>query len=349
MPQDIEFDLPFPLRVSADMEGARRRNLDWVRRRGLVGGERSVGWYTSWDMPRLAAYGFPDATGWGLDLCTDAMAFFFVFDDQLDGPLGLAPARVARVCQGLIDVVHGTGHGGDACSTAFADLWRRCTDGAAPGWVARVAHEWEYYFAAHAHEAVNRCRGVPVDMEHYLHVRRGVAGTALPLSLAERAAGLSLPAAVFHSPQLRIMREIAIDITLMCNDVYSLEKEEARGDMDNLVLVIEHTQHRTRDEAVTAAQQEVHRCCTRFQQLAREIPAMCTHLALPAPQRTAVETYVDVMTAWISGYHAWETETLRYTTALKALPSTGPGYFENILGEPGPDPLAPATDRYASG
>ncbi|MEV4451764.1 MULTISPECIES: terpene synthase family protein [Streptomyces] len=61
-------------------------------------------------------------------------------------------------------------------------------------------------------------------MEHYLYARRGVAGTALPLSLAERAAGLSLPAAVFHSPQLRIMREIAIDITLMCNDVYSLEE-----------------------------------------------------------------------------------------------------------------------------
>ncbi|MET7975636.1 hypothetical protein ABZW44_21850 [Streptomyces mirabilis] len=55
MPQDIEFDLPFPLRVSADMESARRRNLDWVRRQGLVGGERSVDWYTSWDMPRLAA------------------------------------------------------------------------------------------------------------------------------------------------------------------------------------------------------------------------------------------------------------------------------------------------------
>lgn len=74
---------------------------------------------------------------------------------------------------------------------------------------------------------------------------------------------------------------------------------------------------------------------------------MCTHLALPAPQRTAVETYVDVMTAWISGYHAWETETLRYTSALKALPSTGPGYFENILGEPNQVPTPsprPPTD-----
>lgn len=335
MPQDVAFDLPFPLRVNADMEGARRRNLDWVRRHGLVGGARSVDWYASWDMPRLAAYGFPDASGAGLDLCTDAMAFFFVFDDQFDGPLGRAPDRVARVCQGLIDIVRGAGprHGGDPCSAAFADLWRRSTDGAPPGWAARVAHEWEYYFAAHTHEAVNRCRGVPADMEQYLQVRRGIAGTALPLSLGERAAGITVPAAAFHSPQLRIMREIAIDITLMCNDVYSLEKEEARGDMDNLVLVIEHTQHCPRDQAIATAQREVHRRCTRFRQLAREVPAMCTHLALPAHQRADVDTYVNVMTAWIRGYHAWETETLRYTTALQALPSSGPGYFENILGE----------------
>nr|BFD89203.1 hypothetical protein KitaXyl93_05630 [Kitasatospora sp. Xyl93] len=335
MPQNIAFDLPFSLRVSPDMEAARSRNLAWVRDHGLVGGERSMDWYASWDMPRLAAYGFPDATGSGLSLCTDAMAFFFVFDDQFDGPLGLAPDRAARVCQGLIDIVHGAAprHGDGPCASAFADLWRRSTDGAPAGWAARVAYEWEYYFAAHAHEAVNRRRGTPLDMEQYLQVRRGVAATALPVSLGERAAGITVPPAAFHSPQLRIMREIAIDITLMCNDVYSLEKEEARGDMDNLVLVIEHAQHRTRDEALVAAQEEVHRRCTRFQQLAREVPAMCADLALPASQRAGVDAYVDVMTAWISGYHVWETETLRYTTALDALPRSGPGYFENVLGD----------------
>jgi pentalenene synthase/avermitilol synthase len=338
MPQDVAFDLPFPLRVHRDMEGTRVRNLDWVRRHGLVGGERSMDWYTSWDMPRLAAYGFPDATGPGLDLCTDAMAFFFVFDDQLDGPLGQAPDRVARVCQGLIDIIHGTSsrHGDDPCSVAFADLWRRSNDRASPGWAARVAGEWEYYFAAHAHEALNRRRGVPADLEQYLQVRRGIAGTTLPLSLGEHAAGVTLPPAVFHSPQLRIMRETAIDITLMCNDVYSLEKEEARGDMDNLVLVLEHARHCTREEAVAAAQREVHRRCTRFQELAREVPAMCTHLALPDARRAAVTIYVDVLSAWISGYHAWETETLRYTTALEVLPRTGPGYFENVLEDPAP-------------
>ncbi|MFD9392243.1 terpene synthase family protein [Streptomyces sp. NPDC060000] len=76
-------------------------------------------------------------------------------------------------------------------------------------------------------------------------------------SLGERAADITVPAAAFPAPRLRVMRQTAIDVTLMCNDVYSLEKEEARGDMDNLVLVLEHSRHLTRAEAVTAAGRRV--------------------------------------------------------------------------------------------
>ncbi|MFE2854381.1 terpene cyclase [Streptomyces lavendulae] len=334
MPQDIEFHLPFPTSLSPDLEGARQRNLAWVRRTGLVREGRSLEWYAAWDMPLLAAHGFPYARGAALDLCVDAMAFFFVFDDQFDGPLGRDPARAAAVCRQLIDIVHGAvpAAGADACSVAFADLWARSTDGAHPGWVVRTAHEWEYYFATQAHEAIGRLRGTPADMETYLQVRRGIAGTDLPLSLGERAAGIPVPAAAFHSPQLRIMRQAAIDVTFMCNDVYSLEKEEARGDMDNLVLVIEHTRSCTRGEAVSAARGEVERRVERFRELAHQVPAMCLQLGLTAPERTAVATYVEVMEAWMSGYHAWQTQTRRYTGALQTIPHTGPGYFDEVLG-----------------
>ncbi|WP_329538047.1 terpene cyclase (plasmid) [Streptomyces sp. NBC_01450] len=333
MPQDIDFDLPFSLSLSPDREGAQRRNLAWVQRLGLVGEGASLEWYASWDMPGLAAYGFPYAQGPALDLCADAMAFFFVFDDQFDGPLGRDPARAAGVCRKLIDIVHGAAPepGSDACSAAFADVWARSTEGAHPGWVARTAHEWEYYFATQAHEAINRLRGTPGDMQTYLQVRRGIAGAELPLSLGEKAAGITVPAAAFHSPQLRIMRQAAIDVTLMCNDVYSLEKEEARGDMDNLVLVIEGTRHCARDEAIAAARLEVEERCARFQELAPQVPAMCAQLGLPDRDLAAVDTYVEVMTAWMSGYHAWQTQTRRYSTAPQVLPSTGPGYFDEIL------------------
>ncbi|WTW98797.1 hypothetical protein OG216_38065 [Streptomycetaceae bacterium NBC_01309] len=169
MPQNIEFDIPAPAGISPDLDAARHRNLAWVRRTGLVGDGAPLDWYTSWAMPGLAALGYPHARGAELDLCADAMAFFFVFDDQFDGRLGQDPARAARVCQRLIDVVNGGSTSPDRehdpCTAAFADIWRRVRLDAPPGWAPRVAHEWEYYFAAHPHEAANRRRGTPGDME----------------------------------------------------------------------------------------------------------------------------------------------------------------------------------------
>ncbi|MET7457998.1 terpene cyclase [Streptomyces sp. NPDC005574] len=337
MPQDVDFDLPAATGVGPGLDEARRHNLAWVRRFGLVTDDRSAAWYASWDMPRLAALGFPHAQGPALALCADAMGFFFVFDDQFDGPLGRDPARTARVCRRLIDVAHGATPpaGADPCTAAFADIRVRGTRGAHPAWTARTAHEWEYYFAAHAHEAIGRVRGTPADLETYLHVRRGIAATDLPLSLGERAAGITVPAAAFHSPQLRIMRQAAIDVTLMCNDVYSVEKEEARGDVDNLVLVLEHARHLTRAEAVTAVRHRVNRCVRRFRELTAQTPAVCAQLRLCPQEQAAVDTYMEIMAAWMSGYHAWQTETLRYRTAQEVVPPSGPGYLEQIL-HPGP-------------
>ncbi|MFG2720633.1 terpene cyclase [Streptomyces sp. NPDC048416] len=333
MPQDIDFDLPAPARISPDLDRARRHNSAWVRRLGLVTDDRSAAWYDSWDMPRLAALGLPHAVGPALELCADAMAFFFVFDDQFDGPLGRDPARVSRVCQQLIDIVHGAAPPADAdpCTAAFADIRVRETCGARPAWIARTAHEWEYYFAAQAHEAIGRLRGTPSDLETYLQVRRGIAGTDLPLSLGERAADIAVPAAAFHSPQLRIMRQAAIDVTLMCNDVYSVEKEESRGDMDNLVLVLESTRLLSRDAAVLAVRQQVGRLVGRFRELEGHVPALCAHLGLGPAERSAVHTYTEIMSLWMSGYHAWQTETLRYRTAPEIVPASGPGYLDQVL------------------
>ncbi|MEU7726511.1 hypothetical protein AB0B78_14890 [Streptomyces sp. NPDC040724] len=43
-------------------------------------------------------------------------------------------------------------------------------------------------------------------------------------------------------------------------------------------------------------------------------------------------TYAEVMGAWMSGYHAWQTQTRRYTSALQIIPHTRPGYFDEVLG-----------------
>ncbi|MGW3053805.1 terpene synthase family protein [Kitasatospora sp. NPDC001175] len=168
----------------------------------------------------------------------------------------------------------------------------------------------------------------------------GVAATTLPLSLGERAAGIAVPAVAFHSPQLRRMRDIAVDVTFMCNDVYSLEKEGARGDMDNLVLVLEHERALTRADALTAARDEVDRRINDFQRLAAEVPGMCDRLGLDDTRRATIDTYIRVMGAWIGGYHAWQTQTARYRTALDILPRSGPA-TSTTSSNPDPQPSGP--------
>ncbi|CAL9677494.1 hypothetical protein SUDANB1_08171 [Streptomyces sp. enrichment culture] len=141
------------------------------------------------------------------------------------------------------------------------------------------------------------------------------------------------PAPAFHSPELRIMRRAAIDVTLMCNDVYSLEKEEARGDMDNLVLVLRPrtgpASHPRRSPQ--RGRNEVDRRALRFQELAGEVPALCAQLALSEREGVDVAAYVTVMTAWMSGYHAWQTGTLRYRNAPRVVPPSGPGHLGQVL------------------
>jgi avermitilol synthase len=333
MPPDLAFELPFPLRRNEGLDRARRHNLEWVRRFGLTPSEEASEWFALWDIPALAAYGFPDAPEEGLDLCADAMAFFFLLDDQFDGPLGRLPDRVAAVCRQFIDVGRGVRPPASAGPLlhAFAELWERCRRGAPASWRARAAGEWEYYFAAHAYEAVNRVRGRPTGFDEYLEVRRGIAAADLPICLGERAFRIEVPPAAFHGPQLRILRRTAIEITFMCNDIFSLEKEESRGDMDNLVLVIERNGGLSREAALARARDEIIERCALFRTLSAQVPDVCARLGFSEPQTDAVRRYVDVMAGWIRGYHEWETRTLRYTRAADVVPAHRSGYFDALL------------------
>ncbi|MFF7250155.1 hypothetical protein ACFZBU_40475 [Embleya sp. NPDC008237] len=88
----------------------------------------------------------------------------------------------------------------------------------------------------------------------------------------------------------------------------------------------------SRDEAVAAACEEVRVRCERFRRPADAIPETCALLGLPAGQRAAVDAYIEVMTAWMTGHHAWQAGTRRYLDAPTTVPDTGPDHPENVLG-----------------
>lgn len=290
--------------------------------------------YESWDVTRVAACMYPYATGENLDLVADHMGFWYPFDDQFDSPLGLDPARSSRVCEELIAVLHndrgGLPAGSSLAARAFADLWSRSTAGMSKAWRARAAHNWEYYFASYPQEVIARRDGVVPDWESFLRLRIGVSAMSTVADLCERVGGFEVPAVAFHSLPLIEMRKLTEELPCLANDVYTLDREEPRGDVVNLILVIEKQERCSRNAAITTAYELFNQRLHRFSELKEQVPELGNRLGLDPEQQADLDRYADALEYLITGYHSWGIDTARHFPEQVAPPDQ-PGYPEDLL------------------
>ncbi|MEY9962025.1 pentalenene synthase [Streptacidiphilus sp. MAP12-16] len=337
----MELTIPFQRKASAHQSAAEASNLDWLQAHNMLRGREATELYARWAVPDLAARSFPEADCEDLVLATDLFGFYFLFDDQFDSELGLHPTEVARICDPLIGIVHGDFAGAKASpvAAAFADLWHRSSAGMSTRWRARASYNWEWYFASHPSEALGRARAAAAerdggnqelpDRASYLTLRRGTGGTETVIDMIERFAS-EVPPTAFHSPPLRLMRQLAADIPSFSNDVRSYRKEAPRGDAYNLVVILQHQRQCGVEEAGAAVLAETQWMIDEYTRLAVEIPELCTRLGLDGPQRRAVERYADGLASWVAGYLDWEGHTLRYRPEGE-LPADRPNHLEQLL------------------
>jgi hypothetical protein len=326
MPQDIEFNVPFQVRVNPDEEAARDRNLAWARIHGLVDDEESARRYLSWDIAGLMARWVPAAGPPELDLTIDAVIVATVLDDQVD--VGTSPDLVERICSPLFDVMH---RGANSAAlrvplvTAFTDVWRRLIDGMPEGWKERTREGWARYFNAYAEESRYRAKvGPPMRAEHFA-LRRKSGFVSPMLDLTERALACPLPERVRATPELDAFLTITADVVDTLNDVHSLEKEELRGDCHNLVLVVEHERGCSRREALCEVRDEIHSWLNQFVMLASEFPQLYESLRLTTNERSRTDRMVAGMQHAMSGYYDWSRRTRRYAPE-NLIPADRPAY-----------------------
>ncbi|MFI6764712.1 terpene synthase family protein [Streptomyces sp. NPDC050355] len=146
------------------------------------------------------------------------------------------------MCDAFHDVMASSGgvlDGSGPLVAAFAEVWRRLSQGASAEWIDRTARHWDWYFDAYAEEADNRAhRRIPTVEEHFA-LRRKSGFVYAMIDLSQKAHGFELPRHAYDDPVLRRMLDITADVVDTLNDVHSVEKEESRGDLHNLVLAIE--------------------------------------------------------------------------------------------------------------
>ncbi|WP_441248785.1 terpene synthase family protein [Kitasatospora sp. McL0602] len=316
MSDDTSLELPFPHRRSPHRAQAAAHHQEWLHRHRDLAAATGETAYAHWEIVELAALSYPECSPADLGLATDLLGFYFLFDDQFDGPLGRRPEQIARICERLGAVLHGARPDGNSpVERAFADIWRRSLQGMPARWQSRAAYDWEWYFASHAAEAAGRNSGRLPDRQGYLMLRRGTAAMETVFDMIERLGRFEVPQAVLHHPVLRQLRQLAADIPSLTNDVRSYPLEAPRGDVCNLVLIAQRERACSVEEACAVVIDEAQVMVDRFAELSTELPDVYRWLELSQAEREAARRYTDGLANWLAGYLHWEERTGRYHAA----------------------------------
>ncbi|MET9425238.1 MULTISPECIES: isoafricanol synthase [unclassified Streptomyces] len=310
--------IPFPARLSPYAERARQHTLQWVQETGLLAGDVATAEYDALRLERLMAYFYPDATAGDLELAADFNAWFFIFDDQFDGGLGTRPHEIRGVVDALVATMttdgapQAAGGRDTPLVRAFRDIWLRSTAGAPYEWRLRFRDHWQAYLAAHVGEAHHRNADRLPSLEQFLEVRRHSIGVQPCLDFTERCGGYALPEELHRSFPLREMREITGDVVIFVNDIVSLVKELAAGDINNSVVIEREHKDCTLEESVEHITALANARTARFARLAASLPGTLAEQGVPGETREHVSHYVDGMRHVMAGNLTWSLATSRY-------------------------------------
>jgi pentalenene synthase len=335
MPQDITFYMPIRSRRSPAYEQARDHHLNWPRRLGLITTEAAEERHRVADYADLAARFYPSATGEDLDLGVDLMTFFFLFDDLFDGPRGEDPALARQLTDIVASALDGPLPGSaPPIAGGFADIWQRTCEGMSPRWRRRAARAWRGYLAGYIDEAASRHQHAPCDSASaYLAVRRHTIGAQPTVDMAERVGHYEVPESVYDSAIMSAMLQIAVDINLIDNDIASLEKEQARSEQNNIVLVLMREHGWAQGKSIAHLQDQVRVRIEQLIMLEGCLTKLCDLAGITDDRRATVERYrADGIRALIRGAYDWHRRSGRYA-AEYAIPAGRSGYVEDI-GQP---------------
>lgn len=314
-----EFYCPFPKRLNRHAESAQQHTLAWVRHFGLVNEAAFLRLQAS-RFGYLAARAYPDAGEEELKLVSDWNTWLFLCDDQCDETgVGKDPVRLAELHRRWLGILMGRtcSRKDGALGRALWDLWQRLRTCSSLDWQARFVTSVAEYFESSAWEAQNRAFKRCPDLATYVKMRPYTGGLYTDLELIEITEKIALPLTIRRHPVLQRLARLTNDVVCWSNDVFSLGKELAQGDVHNLVVVLARQHGLKIQEAANLAAQMCNAQVKRFLALERRLPDF------PSPHAEAVAKHLSVLRAWMRGNLDWALESARYRPAAQSEPSYG--------------------------
>jgi hypothetical protein len=325
----IRLILPFPSKVSPDVDRARTRHHDWVAQHGLWPDRKTEYAYKHGDFPLFAAHVYPWADGEDLDLVTDVVGWAWLWDDSID--------RQARfpwtedVLNAYLDgVIDPSREPDEAVATPLVQTWRtlssRLLDRTSPTWQARHREHWAVTLKGYLDEARNNATETIPTLNEYFALRRKTAGPETTFDWIEAAGRFEAPARIHATEEMLRLRRDAVDIIAIDNDLVSARNEWSEGNTDNIVVVLSYQEQCSWPQAARIAESIAHSTVEHFLATEQQLLASDVYQRLAKDEQANTDRFISGIKHWIGGSHTWHLACPRYkvpaTRALQAPPKS---------------------------
>lgn len=240
-----DFHLPFGNSKHPQAARANAEATSWVVRHELV--TDAVEQFAGIGFGHLAGRVSGEVPYETVVLLAEWMAWSFVLDDQHDHLIRTGEVAAWRPVTAAITEhlrtgrITGTEARGNPLVSGFTDLCDRILDGMGPLTAARYRAHVPLMLGSLDQEAGNRGAsggaGRPA-VQDYVLMRRHSSQLLPMMHMVEAGLGLEVPQHIHDLPDYQALIASAVDVISWGNDVFSLPKEHACGDNNNLVALI---------------------------------------------------------------------------------------------------------------
>ncbi|PMD27043.1 terpenoid synthase [Hyaloscypha hepaticicola] len=302
---DLEANWMWPRRVNPHTQNIKQECLEWVASFGAFTPEAQKA-FDKCNFNLLAGLSYPWLTMGQLRSACDLMNLFFIFDEHSDK---CEADEVWNQVDIIMDALRhpdkprpeGEWIGGEVAR----QFWSRILKISTPTFQSRFLKTWEEYLRGTAQQAEDRSRAHIRDIASYLEVRRRTIGAKPSFNILEM--DMDLPDEVKYNPTILELELLAIDLTIIANDVLSYNKEQASGDDEHNLITIAMKEHNTDVQGAIDWTSMLHaEMVKRFNELYREIPRWGGPLDLD------VQSYMNGMAQWVVANVQWSYESERY-------------------------------------
>ncbi|KAF8801858.1 terpenoid synthase [Phlegmacium glaucopus] len=191
-------------------------------------------------------------------------------------------------------------------SKLIRNFWQRCIVDMAPGIQARFCENVSATVKSIETERKFRGKDSLPDFAAYIAFRRDNSSCRNALDLLEYSMEIELPNFVRNDPSFTVLSNCAIDFIALCNDVFSYNVEQSRGDICHSVPIIMKIYKLDLQGAVDHIADMCRESIESFQAAKALLPSWGTEIDKD------VALYIGGIEDWMSGNIEWSLLSERY-------------------------------------